>query len=49
MNGWSSPYCERSAAICSAESDEPEEARVATYAVRKSPGGAWMMAKMMKE
>jgi len=37
------------AAIWSAEIDEPEEASVATYAVRKSPGGAWMMTKMTNE
>ncbi len=29
--------------------DDPEDANVAAYEVRKSPGGAWMIAKMITE
>ena len=48
-SGWSRPYSWRRAARCSALIDVPEDASVAVYAVRKSPGGAWTMANTTTE
>src|SRR3989475_10859162 len=49
QTGRSRPYSRRSASICSALIELPDDASVATWVVRKSPGGAWTIAKTVTE